>query len=85
MHVEYDVVVVGAGFTGATAARDLAVRGLHVLVLEADEVIGGRTRTSTLSETELVELGGTYVHWFQPHIWSEIVRYGLVDDSTSGA
>lgn len=24
-----------------------------------------------------LEMGGTYVHWFQPHIWAEISRYGL--------
>jgi monoamine oxidase len=25
----------------------------------------------------VVELGGTWVHWFQPHVWAEIARYGL--------
>src|SRR5699024_8550886 len=24
-----------------------------------------------------LELGGTYVHWYHPHLWSEITRYGL--------
>lgn len=75
-----DVIVVGAGFAGATAARELATRGMRVLVLEARDQIGGRTCTTTLSDGELIELGGAYLNWLQPHVWSEITRYGLVDD-----
>src|SRR4029453_15242679 len=33
-----DVVVVGGGFTGLSAARSLALRGAHVVVLEAGAV-----------------------------------------------
>ena len=38
---DVDVVVVGAGYAGITAARDLCDRGLSVLVLEASEDLGG--------------------------------------------
>ena len=81
----YDVAVIGAGFAGATVARELATRGRRVVVLEARDVVGGRTYTSRLSNGELIELGGTFVHWFQPHLWSEITRYGLTDDLINGA
>ncbi|MBZ6083672.1 FAD-dependent oxidoreductase [Streptomyces olivaceus] len=80
----YDVAVIGAGFAGATAARELATRGHTVVVLEARDVIGGRTHTSRLKNGELVELGGTFVHWSQPHVWSEITRYGLTADLVDG-
>ncbi|HEX2073437.1 MAG TPA: NAD(P)/FAD-dependent oxidoreductase [Geodermatophilus sp.] len=38
-------VVVGAGPAGLTAAHELTVRGLPVTVLEADDVVGGISRT----------------------------------------
>jgi len=39
--VESDVVIVGAGFTGLSAALHLAEAGLSVVVLEAKEIGSG--------------------------------------------
>ncbi len=39
--IDVDVVVVGAGFTGLSAAIELADRGLSVAVLEADRICSG--------------------------------------------
>jgi monoamine oxidase len=72
----HDVIVVGGGFAGITAAREAAVRGCSVLLLEARDRIGGRTWTSQWDGLT-VEYGGAWVHWHQPHTWSEISRAGL--------
>jgi len=41
--MDADVVVIGAGFAGIAAARDLAEAGRRVVVMEARDRIGGRT------------------------------------------
>jgi monoamine oxidase len=76
MTVTADVVVIGGGFAGATTARELTRRGHRVLVLEARDRLGGRTFYTERLGRKL-ELGGSWVHWFQPHVWAEITRYGL--------
>ncbi|GAA2785002.1 hypothetical protein GCM10010470_18860 [Saccharopolyspora taberi] len=84
MDKSYDVVVIGAGFAGLTAARELSLRGRSVALLEARDRIGGRTWTDRRLGRRL-EMGGTWVHWLQPHTWSEITRYGLaVEPSPTG-
>ncbi|WP_042355501.1 flavin monoamine oxidase family protein [Bacillus rubiinfantis] len=73
---DYDVIIVGAGFSGITAARELRLLGKKVVVLEARDRLGGRTWVDQRLGSEL-EMGGTYVHWHQPYVWTEITRYGL--------
>ncbi|MEI5102738.1 FAD-dependent oxidoreductase [Streptomyces sp. PmtG] len=71
-----DAVVIGAGFAGVTAARDPSVEGHSVVLLEARDRVGGRTRTGE-AFGHRVEFGGTYVHWTQPHVWRELQRHGI--------
>jgi pseudooxynicotine oxidase len=72
----HDVIVVGGGFAGVTAAREVALRGRSVLLLEARDRLGGRTWSADWDGIP-VEYGGGWVHWHQPHTWSEITRAGL--------
>lgn len=68
------IAIVGAGFAGLTAARELEMLGLETTIFEARDRIGGRAWTDTRMGIPL-EMGATWVHWYQPHIWSEITRY----------
>lgn len=72
----YDVIVVGAGLAGVTAARELRAKGKRVLLLEARNRVGGRTWTDTWQGHQ-IERGGTWVDRLQPHIWRELNRYQL--------
>lgn len=73
----YDVIVIGSGFTGLVAARDISQHSkASVLLLEARDRIGGRTWTARV-DNEDMEMGGTWVHWNQPHVYAELHRYGL--------
>jgi monoamine oxidase len=72
----HDLIVVGGGFAGVTTAREAARAGCDVLLLEARDRLGGRT-WSTSWDGIPIEYGGAWVHWHQPHTWSEITRAGL--------
>lgn len=59
--MSYDVVVLGAGLSGLSAARDLALAGADVIVLEARGRVGGRVEQVTLEDGRIVQLGGEVV------------------------
>ena len=80
----YDCVIVGGGFAGVTAARDLSLAGNKTLLLDARSRLGGRTFTAEFSDHQ-TDLGGTWFGWGQPHIWTEKTRYNLPMSESAAA
>jgi monoamine oxidase len=72
----HDVLVLGAGIAGLTAARELALAGLRVHVVEARNRVGGRILSRRVGE-EIVELGAEFVHGKPPILWNLMSEAGL--------
>ncbi|KAL3846763.1 hypothetical protein ACJMK2_017722, partial [Sinanodonta woodiana] len=74
---QVDVIVVGAGISGLSAAKLLNESGLKVLVLEARDRVGGRTYTIQDSKHGPVDVGGAYVGPTQNRVFRLAKEFGL--------
>jgi len=63
----FDVIVVGAGINGAGIARDAAMRGLSVLLLDKGDIANGTTQWST----RLIHGGLRYLEHYEVHLVRE--------------
>lgn len=71
--IDANVVIVGAGFTGLTAAYVLSKQGKKVHVVEADEAPGGLAGTFNFDDGVKVEK--FYHHWFNNDVFvPELVK-----------
>src|SRR5215211_5405799 len=68
MDSEFDVIVIGAGINGAGIARDAAMRGLKVLLVDKSDIGSGTSSAST----RLIHGGLRYLEHFE---------FGLVRES----
>ena len=72
----HGVAVVGGGFGGVAAAREVAGAGNHAVLLEARDRFGGLTHTRTWHD-EVTELGAAWVHYRRPFVRGELERVGV--------
>jgi monoamine oxidase len=72
-----DVLVIGAGMAGLTAARELARAGLSVAVAEARNRVGGRVHSIRDFCGVPVEGGAEFIHGKGAATWVEVQTAGL--------
>jgi len=73
---DIDVLILGAGIAGLSAARTLAERGLRVCILEARHRVGGRILSQKVEGGGTVELGAEFIHGRAPELWALIDEAG---------
>lgn len=73
---QVDTIIVGAGWSGAVAAKELTAKGRSVLVLEARDRVGGRARTWTDDQVK-VDLGCSWIHGYKEGNPARAIAEGL--------
>jgi monoamine oxidase len=79
---QHDVLVVGAGVSGLTAAVSLVDQGLDVLLLEARDRLGGRIATGDVAGLP-VELGGEFLDDVDSDLARLLARLGVEREPTT--
>lgn len=79
--LDADVIVVGGGLSGMNAARRLTAKGQRVIVLEAREEVGGRTKTVEVNGHRF-DVGGQWTGPGQPRMYALIDELGLTTTPT---
>ena len=74
---ECEVVVVGAGYSGLAAARELARAGVDVLVVEARHRVGGRSWTEVSEAGSIIDRGGQWIGPTQDHLAALAAELGV--------
>ncbi|NTU82850.1 MAG: protoporphyrinogen oxidase [Chloroflexales bacterium] len=75
----YDVVVVGGGISGLSAAYTLYKRGLEVLVVEAGDEVGGSMKSITTPEGYVLDCGPNTLATKEPRMWAQFADLGLTE------
>jgi monoamine oxidase len=66
-----DVVIIGAGFAGLSAAKYLSSKSIKCLIIEGRSRVGGRSLTQQINDEKLtIDLGGQWIGPTQQRILS---------------
>jgi monoamine oxidase len=73
----YDCIVIGAGYAGLSASKTLEEDGKSILLLEANERVGGRVWTKTHEDGSWEDYGGAYLGVKQPLMYELASEFGI--------
>ena len=73
---DFDTLIVGAGFAGLTAARQLQRAGQQIRVLEARDRVGGRVLTQQLGDETYLDLGAQWIGPTQDRMYALANEFG---------
>jgi len=73
--VDADVIVIGAGYAGLSAADHLMENGLRPLLIESRNRVGGRTHTVIAHQGVWLDLGGQWIGPGQDHVYRLANRF----------
>lgn len=72
------VIIIGAGVSGLSAAQYLNKQGIDVLILEAQEKIGGRIKTDRSLDIPF-DIGASWIHGYEDNPIAELARKAHAD------
>src|SRR5438045_3282414 len=77
-----DVIIIGAGMAGLTAAEQISAKGVSVIVLEARPRVGGRIHTihRDAAGRPVIELGAEFIHGAKNQVWALLEKTALRTD-----
>src|SRR5919202_6084794 len=67
---QFDAIIIGAGINGAGIARDAAMRGLSVLLLDKGDISNGTTQWAT----RLIHGGLRYLEYYEVSLVRECLK-----------
>ncbi|MBZ9967426.1 flavin monoamine oxidase family protein [Mesorhizobium sp. BR1-1-2] len=71
-----DVVIIGAGFTGLSAALELKKAGVDFVLLEARDRVGGRVESMEIGSGERIDSGGQFLCEDMPELMALVGARG---------
>jgi len=75
-NLQYNYLIVGAGFYGSIMARELALKGYRVKVIDKRNHVGGNAYTERIEDIDVHRYGAHIFHTNEKWIWDYINQFG---------